>query len=68
MLTSMTQRNMESKGVASVPSPVACLRDVSFTVDHASFCETVTREFYKAYEPTRSISEVGSDYHACVIE
>ncbi|KAL1922297.1 uncharacterized protein VTP21DRAFT_9836 [Calcarisporiella thermophila] len=61
-----------SKGVASVRSPVANLRDFSWTVDHPSFCEAVTDLFINKYnfndaaiEPTMvdeasalSISEV----------
>ncbi|KAF8977386.1 Biotin/lipoate A/B protein ligase [Entomortierella lignicola] len=41
--------NLVTKGVASVRSPVARLRDSSFTIDHLSFCESVRTEFLKRY-------------------
>jgi len=41
--------NLESKGTASVRSPVTRLRESSFTIDHLSFCEAVRSEFLKRY-------------------
>ncbi|KAF9113906.1 Biotin/lipoate A/B protein ligase [Mortierella sp. AM989] len=41
--------SLVTKGVASVRSPVARLRDSSFTVDHLSFCEATRAEFLKRY-------------------
>jgi len=38
-----------TKGVASVRSPVTRLREVSFTVDHLSFCDAIRTEFLKRY-------------------
>ncbi|KAF9318417.1 Biotin/lipoate A/B protein ligase [Podila horticola] len=38
-----------TKGVASVRSPVARLRESSFTVDHQSFCDAIRTEFLKRY-------------------
>lgn len=40
---------LETRGTASVRSPVTRLRESSFTIDHLSYCEAVRSEFLKRY-------------------
>ncbi|KAJ3129773.1 hypothetical protein HK098_000142 [Nowakowskiella sp. JEL0407] len=47
-----TTRNITAKGVDSVRSTVTRLREYSFTVTHLDFCDAVTEEFYKEYNPS----------------
>ncbi|KAI8070501.1 hypothetical protein BC940DRAFT_236025 [Gongronella butleri] len=54
----MNKDGMESKGVASVPSPVTNLRDYSYTVDHQQFSEAVLDEFVKAYNEGQQVQPV----------
>ncbi|KAI9143207.1 hypothetical protein BKA69DRAFT_1026886 [Paraphysoderma sedebokerense] len=40
---------MKTKGVPSVASPVTKLREYSYTVTHSDFCDSVMKQFRKAY-------------------
>ncbi|ORX66888.1 lipoate-protein ligase [Linderina pennispora] len=42
-------RNIRAKGVDSVRSKVANLRDYSWTIDHSSFCNAVVGEFQRTF-------------------
>ncbi|KAJ1921410.1 hypothetical protein H4219_000727 [Mycoemilia scoparia] len=46
-----------ANGVASVPSPVVNLRDYSWTIDHATFCNSVKLEFVKQFGTSQDIVE-----------
>ncbi|RUS18842.1 hypothetical protein BC937DRAFT_88290 [Endogone sp. FLAS-F59071] len=46
---------MVSKGVESVRSKVANLRDYSYTIDHQFFCEAVLEQFANEYNDGREI-------------
>ncbi|KAJ2766064.1 hypothetical protein IWQ57_004526, partial [Coemansia nantahalensis] len=46
---------IEARGVDSVPSPVANLRDFSWSIDHAAFCDAVCREFAAAHGPVSPV-------------
>ncbi|KAJ2700047.1 hypothetical protein H4R19_005495 [Coemansia spiralis] len=46
---------IDARGVDSVPSPVANLRDFSWSIDHAAFCDAVCREFAADHGPVRPV-------------
>ncbi|KAI8908838.1 hypothetical protein DFJ77DRAFT_433924, partial [Powellomyces hirtus] len=54
-------KNLVGKGVESVRSTVARIRDYSYTVDHLSFCEAVADQFRRAhnaeYRPPIELTE-----------
>ncbi|KAI9251211.1 hypothetical protein BY458DRAFT_536151 [Sporodiniella umbellata] len=54
----MLPKEIVSKGVASVPSPVTNLREYSFTIDHQQFCESVLFEFLKAYNDGEGVEPI----------
>ncbi|KAI7861612.1 hypothetical protein BDF14DRAFT_1886994 [Spinellus fusiger] len=54
----MPLRDMKSKGVASVPSPVTNVRNYSYTIDHQYFCESVLAEFVHDYNSNIPVEPV----------
>lgn len=48
-LRSRARDRIDAKGVDSVPSPVANLRDYSLSMDHSLFCDVVMREFSNTF-------------------
>ncbi|KAJ2159109.1 hypothetical protein GGF46_003264 [Coemansia sp. RSA 552] len=54
-----------ARGVASVPSPVANLRDFSLAADHAAFCAAVRAEFAAAFGPVRDAPLPAPDPAVC---
>ena len=48
-------QGITGKGVTSVRSQVTRLREYSYTIDHASFCEALAHEFQKTYHLTSTL-------------
>ncbi|KAJ2304963.1 hypothetical protein IWW54_005231 [Coemansia sp. RSA 2705] len=47
--------HIDARGVDSVRSPVANLRDYSLAVDHDAFCDAVRRQFVAMFGPARDM-------------
>ncbi|KAI0939843.1 hypothetical protein AcW1_004737 [Taiwanofungus camphoratus] len=57
----MTQESMDTKGVASVRSPVCNLQQFLRTIDHASFVDAVISAFRKEYNVHEQVHIVEED-------
>jgi lipoate-protein ligase A len=62
LLTNPFEKQIVGGGVESIRSDVDLIRNYSYTVDHESFCDSVTEEYQKMHGRSEQVLEITADY------